>query len=269
MCVWVRCRGVRLRSRSLEGDWLCVGASQQREFEAVGEELAMGAADGGEAAGQEDEGEEGSEGEEDEEGIESEEDEEGEEEAAKRRSHGQDCVGRGADDDASFPLAAATPPLRASASPEAGAWPAEPSSRHSEDANSAASGSSAGCVASGSGACISECDAALGAASLHDDDDDDDSDRDDGEEPLPAPTRSLPVHAGQARTVREAAAASSVPKGRAEPGGGARIADRVRQELRKKASARPGKGSRNEAKDRDRRKLAASVKREVSGVSGW
>ena len=77
----------------------------------------MGAADGGEAAGQEDEGEEGSEGEEDEEGIESEEDEEGEEAAAKRGSHGRDCVGRGADDDASFPLAAATPPLRASASP--------------------------------------------------------------------------------------------------------------------------------------------------------
>ena len=46
--------------------------------------------------------------------------------------------------------------------------------------------------------------------------------------------------------------------------------DRVKQELRSKAGRQDGgKSSRNGSKDRDKRKLMNSVKREVSGTSGW
>merc|ERR1712087_483985 len=48
------------------------------------------------------------------------------------------------------------------------------------------------------------------------------------------------------------------------------VADRVKRELRRKKSARPaGKPTRNEHKDREKRKLAANTKREASGFSGW
>mmetsp|Transcript_11758 Transcript_11758/g.19792 ORF Transcript_11758/g.19792 Transcript_11758/m.19792 type:complete len:251 (+) Transcript_11758:278-1030(+) len=51
------------------------------------------------------------------------------------------------------------------------------------------------------------------------------------------------------------------------------VADRVKQEMRQRANrnqaSRGRKGSRNEPKDRDKRKLAASTKREVTSFSGF
>lgn len=66
--------------------------------------------------------------------------------------------------------------------------------------------------------------------------------------------------------VNKSRAPRGVPVGTSDP----LVADRVKRELRRKKSARPtGKGSRNEQKDREKRKLVASTKREASGFSGW
>ena len=47
--------------------------------------------------------------------------------------------------------------------------------------------------------------------------------------------------------------------------------ERVKLELQQRAKRQQagGRGSRNEAKDREKRKLHASVKKEASGTSGW
>jgi len=50
--------------------------------------------------------------------------------------------------------------------------------------------------------------------------------------------------------------------------GSAEISERVKRQLQKKGNG-GGKGSRNEQKDRTKRKTANSVKRELSGASGW
>jgi len=50
----------------------------------------------------------------------------------------------------------------------------------------------------------------------------------------------------------------------------AEIKERVRREMRKKGSARPTtKGSRNDHKDKEKRKLAANTRNEAAGYSGW
>lgn len=86
--------------------------------------------------------------------------------------------------------------------------------------------------------------------------------------------RSQPVHAGQSRISGQVARREQTGGGGSgrgtESGSNARVAERVKQELRRKDSLRQAKGgSRNEAKNRDQRKLEASVRREVNGSGGW
>eukprot|EP00962_Isochrysis_galbana_P010163 scaffold2815_cov113-Isochrysis_galbana.AAC.14 len=90
----------------------------------------------------------------------------------------------------------------------------------------------------------------------------------------PGHNRSQPVHQGQSQTAGDASRDEEALRrgsGRATASGAnARVAERVKQELRRKHSLRqPKGGSRNEAKNRDQRKLAASVRREVDGSGGW
>jgi serine/threonine-protein kinase RIO1 len=86
--------------------------------------------------------------------------------------------------------------------------------------------------------------------------------------------RAQPVHQGQSRNAGEVL--RSEPARGCGPGRAmasevnVRVAERVKQELRRKHSLRqPKGGSRNEAKNREQRKLAASVRREVDGSGGW
>eukprot|EP00967_Tisochrysis_lutea_P027844 scaffold32358_cov31-Tisochrysis_lutea.AAC.2 len=103
-----------------------------------------------------------------------------------------------------------------------------------------------------------------GESGVHDGDDEDE---------LPIfNNRGVPVHAGQLHEDREVTrlrqAAGTRPT--SARGAEARVAERVKQELRRKNSQRqPKGGSRNQGKNREQRKLAASVKREVSGTGGW
>ena len=95
--------------------------------------------------------------------------------------------------------------------------------------------------------------AAAGGAS-----DDADDGGDDGASAAP-----LPPAGGRARTAASVTVRSST----------GRLVDvdvtaRVRRDLQKKGQQRAGKGSRNEHKDREKRKLASSVKASSSG-GGW
>eukprot|EP00308_Calcidiscus_leptoporus_P024341 CAMPEP_0119398156 /NCGR_PEP_ID=MMETSP1334-20130426/140701_1 /TAXON_ID=127549 /ORGANISM="Calcidiscus leptoporus, Strain RCC1130" /LENGTH=585 /DNA_ID=CAMNT_0007422013 /DNA_START=182 /DNA_END=1939 /DNA_ORIENTATION=+ len=95
----------------------------------------------------------------------------------------------------------------------------------------------------------------------------------------------MEARSGEAEAVRAGRAGEGgADEGDSEPSAAARprmprgapcasdplVAERVKRELRRKKSARPeGKASRNEHKDREKRKLAATTKREASGFSGW
>jgi len=234
--------------------------SQAKDFQAVNEAMAQG-----------DEGEAGEEEEEEEESDEEERGEEGEEEGDEAEGgeverQPEEVKAPAGDATVLQRAPAAVTPVHGSQSGGAeassagggeGGATAEQAPAAAAAVVEAAAEEGPSAVAGG----VVACEALLGASNLNEEED---------ELPLHAPNRSVPVHSGQARTAGEMRASNKATGAKPGAGGPVCVADRVKQELRRKNSLRQAKGgSRNEVKNREARKIASSVKRELNGTSGW